>query len=79
MSTLERAIAIAAEAHLGQTDRAGEPYILHPLRVMFGVHSEQERIVDVGGPQDYNHQVAMNDNGEWVVRKKKSVYVNDTW
>lgn len=47
MSTLERAIAIAAEAHAGQVDRAGEPYILHPLRVMFGVHSEQERIVAV--------------------------------
>lgn len=34
MSTLERAIAIASEAHADQTDKGGAPYILHPLRVM---------------------------------------------
>jgi len=34
MPTLERAIAIAAEAHEGQTDKAGAPYILHVLRVV---------------------------------------------
>lgn len=37
MSTLERAIEIAAKAHAGQLDKAGEPYILHPLRVMLTV------------------------------------------
>jgi len=31
---LERAIAIAAVAHMGQVDKAGNPYVLHPLRVM---------------------------------------------
>jgi (p)ppGpp synthase/HD superfamily hydrolase len=35
MSTLERAIAIAAEA--GQTDKTGAPYILHPLCMSSGV------------------------------------------
>jgi (p)ppGpp synthase/HD superfamily hydrolase len=47
MSMLEKAIAIAVTAHAGQRDKAGEPYILHPLRVMFRVNSASERIVAV--------------------------------
>jgi (p)ppGpp synthase/HD superfamily hydrolase len=31
---LEQAIELAAVAHRGQVDKAGKPYILHPLRVM---------------------------------------------
>lgn len=44
---LERAIAIAAEAHAGQVDKGGAPYILHPLRVMLAVSEPDERIVAV--------------------------------
>ena len=47
MATLERAVAIAAEAHSGQVDKAGAPYILHPLRLMFAVGTLEERIVAV--------------------------------
>ena len=31
---IEDAITFAAQAHQGQLDRLGEPYIFHPLRVM---------------------------------------------
>lgn len=34
MSTLEKAIALAATQHAGQLDKGGQPYILHPLRLM---------------------------------------------
>jgi (p)ppGpp synthase/HD superfamily hydrolase len=34
MSTLEKAIALAANHHAGQLDKGGQPYILHPLRLM---------------------------------------------
>ena len=47
MSTLERAIEIAATAHAGQIDKAGQPYILHPLRVMLRVSTGHERIAAV--------------------------------
>ncbi|HOW92602.1 MAG TPA: hypothetical protein PK883_09825 [Anaerolineaceae bacterium] len=47
MSTLENAIIIAARAHAGQVDKAGKPYILHPLRVMLSVSRPEERITAV--------------------------------
>ena len=47
MPTLERAIEIAVLAHKGARDKAGEAYILHPLRVMMRVDSQTEKIVAV--------------------------------
>lgn len=47
LELLERAIAIAVQAHHGQKDRYGAPYILHPLRVMERLKNPEERIVGV--------------------------------
>ena len=47
MSTLERAIVIAAEGHAGVKDKGGAPYIFHPLRMMLSLSSLDERIVAV--------------------------------
>lgn len=47
MSTIERAIEIAARAHAGQVDKAGAPYILHPLRVMLAVKTEEQQMAAV--------------------------------
>jgi (p)ppGpp synthase/HD superfamily hydrolase len=47
MSTLNRAIEIATEAHKGQFDKAGNEYIGHPLRVMEMGKTEDEKIVGV--------------------------------
>jgi guanosine-3',5'-bis(diphosphate) 3'-pyrophosphohydrolase len=47
MSSIEHAIQIAATAHAGQVDKAGEPYILHPIRVMLRVEGVHERMAAV--------------------------------
>ena len=47
MSTLQRAIEIAIEAHSGQFDKSGKEYIGHPLRVMEMGKTENEKIVGV--------------------------------
>lgn len=44
---LSKAIIIATEAHLGQVDKAGEAYILHPLRVMMSLKDYEHKIVAV--------------------------------
>ncbi|MFI5230511.1 MAG: GTP pyrophosphokinase [Gemmatimonadales bacterium] len=47
MSTLERAIGLAAEAPAGQRGEDGDPYILHPLRVMLRMDDPVDRVVAV--------------------------------
>jgi (p)ppGpp synthase/HD superfamily hydrolase len=47
MPTIENAITLATEAHRGQPDKNGAPYILHPLRVMTRMQSEPDKIVAV--------------------------------
>ncbi len=44
---LEVAIKIAVEAHSGQLDKAGQPYVLHPLKVMLSLNNEKDRVVGV--------------------------------
>ncbi len=47
MSTLQRAIEIATEAHQGQFDKSGKDYIGHPLRVMEMGQTQEEKIAGV--------------------------------
>ncbi len=47
MSTLEKAIEIAVQAHAGAKDKAGAAYILHPLRVMLNCPDESAKITAI--------------------------------
>lgn len=63
-SNLSLAIRIATEAHDGQEDKGGAPYILHPLRVMLAVNGPRERIAAI------LHDVA-EDCPEWPLERLK--------
>ena len=61
---LERAIEITVNAHKGVTDKGGNPYILHPLKVMMSLKSDNEKIVGV------LHDV-VEDAGDWGFERLK--------
>jgi len=63
--SLERAIEIALIAHAGQTDKAGAPYILHPLRVMLAQKTEAARIAAV------LHDVVEDGDG-WTLERLRA-------
>lgn len=45
--SLDEAIVLATRPHRGQVDKAGAPYILHPLRVMLTQADDERRITAV--------------------------------
>lgn len=44
---LNKAIEIASKAHAGQIDKGGNPYILHPLRVMINFCGSENEVVKI--------------------------------
>ena len=69
MLLLERAIEIAVSAHKGQVDKAGKPYILHPLRLMFKMQTENEMIAAV------LHDVV--EDTDWTIEKLEAEGFNE--
>ncbi len=57
MSLLETAISLAVEKHRGQVDKSGEPYILHPLRVLM-------RVRELGGSEAAQCAAVLHDVAE---------------
>lgn len=45
MSTLGQAIALAAKVHQNQLDKGGKAYILHPIRVMMRLRTDDEELM----------------------------------
>ncbi|MGF1528921.1 MAG: HD domain-containing protein [Candidatus Competibacterales bacterium] len=47
MADLQRAMEIAVAAHKGQRQKNGQPYVLHPLGLMFAVTTADAKIAAV--------------------------------
>jgi len=63
---LQRAIEIAVEAHKTDIDKGGNPYILHPLRLMMQMDTDDEKIVAV------LHDVVEDHGEQWSMEKIKA-------
>lgn len=61
MSNLETAIAVASAAHMGQLDKRGDPFILHPIRVMLVQTTLQTRIVAILHDMVASSDTSFND------------------
>lgn len=47
MNSLQTAIEVAVDGHKNQTDKSGDLYILHPMRVMGAFQDNSRRIVGI--------------------------------
>jgi len=60
MNIIEKSLEIALKAYKGQKDKAGKTYILHPLRIMAKMNTEEEMSVamlhDVIEDSDYTFE-----------------------
>ncbi len=61
MTGLEDAIILATKSHRGQRQRNGEPYILHPLRVMMAVSDDNEKIAAILHDVVEDSDIALED------------------
>ena len=61
MSTIEKAIEIATIAHAGDIDKAGAPYIFHPIRLMLAVTTPSEQMAAVLHDTVEDTDITFND------------------
>jgi (p)ppGpp synthase/HD superfamily hydrolase len=69
MATVEDAVSIAARAHRGQKDKAGAPYLLHPLRMMLRMDTEAAMMAAV------LHDVV--EDTEWTLGRLREAGFSD--
>ena len=68
---LSNAIKLATNAHAGQFDKGGVPYILHPLKVMHYLKSDDEELQCIA----VLHDVVEDCNVTWEDLEKEGMSV----
>ena len=69
IATVEDAVSIATRAHRGQKDKAGAPYLLHPLRMMLRMETEAAMMAAV------LHDVV--EDTEWTLERLREAGFSD--
>jgi len=59
---LGKAIAIASKVHENQKDKGGHAYILHPIRIMMRLRTNDEELMQIAILHD-----VVEDSDEWTV------------
>lgn len=59
---LPLALELAAEYHYDQADKAGKPYVLHLLRVMFNLNTDDEELMSIAILHDILEDTIMDRN-----------------
>ncbi|MCH7974919.1 MAG: GTP pyrophosphokinase [Bacteroidetes bacterium] len=67
---LESAILIAIKAHQNQIDKGGSPYILHPLRIMIKMQTDEEMIVALLHDVMEDSKISLKDISKYEFNKK---------
>jgi len=62
---LGTAIAIASEVHEYQTDKGGNAYILHPIRIMMRLRTDDEELMQIA----VLHDVIEDSNGKYTIER----------
>lgn len=60
---LGTAIAIASCVHESQKDKGGNAYILHPMRIMMRLRTDDEELMQIA----ILHDVVEDSKGEWTI------------
>lgn len=71
---LAKAIALASEKHMGQFDKGGMPYILHPLKTMHYLKNDDLELMAIAVLHDVveDSDVTFVDHREYVDGVKSS-------
>ena len=59
---LNNAILLATNYHAGQYDRGGNPYILHPLKVMHYLKTDDEELMCIAVMHDLLEDTVVNED-----------------
>jgi (p)ppGpp synthase/HD superfamily hydrolase len=69
---LSKAILIATQAHAGDFDRGGNPYILHPLTVMHKLKTDDEELMSIA----VLHDVVEDCTGKAIIIDGRQVSIS---